>query len=363
MTNERVVYGEHKGKPILRIHWPDKMISRVRYQSEDDGRRKRLTIELSMMDGTWEPLRAVLMEGEVSREEHPHSFEAVADEYYQSWVLAQNKAPAAKKSFLNRFKSRFRSVPPKAFTKLHADRYVAWRSGKVSNASINREMACLKHMFSWAYDRALVSKNILSDYPKLEEQEWAGPRPTPEIAEKIFAKLDPRFVPIYTVIRETGARRGQVLILEPWMIDRERRLITFAKRTKKGKTIVAPLTREAEEAIDAVPRLEGCPYIFYNPETKTRWHDARKPWERARAAAGYPWFRARDLRPLYATELSEAGAPTKAISQTLGHSSERVTERWYIKSDQERAANRVLRVIEGGRGRQEPGTKTGTMGS
>ena len=146
------------------------------------------------------------------------------------------------------------------------------------------------------------------------------------------------------------------------MVDRERRLITFAKRTKKGKTIVTPLTREAEEAIYSVPLLEGCPYVFYNPETGTRGHDARKPWEAARAAAGHPWFRVRDLRPLYATELSDAGAPTKAISSTLGHSSERVTERWYIRSAQEHAANQVLRVIEGGRAAKNPVTVSVTDG-
>lgn len=366
-NRNRVRLAVHKGKPVLRVWWPDRLRSRIRVDADVEGERKKLMIELSILDGSWEALRASMLEGEKpSVEHHPQSFEGVAGEYWDSWVVAQNRAPAAKKSFLKRFKSRFRNVPPKAFTKIHADRYVAWRhAAGVSNATINREMACLKHMFTWAQTRGIIARNILADYPKLEEQEWAGPKPTREIAEAVFKKLDPRFVPIFTVIRETGARRGQVLILEPWMVDRQRRLITFARRTKKGKSIVAPLTRAAEEAIDSVPPLDGCPYVFYNPETRTRWRDARRPWEEARAAAGYPWFRVRDLRPLYATEASDAGVPTNFIASTLGHSSVRVTEQWYIKSDQERAARQLLRVLEGGRSSKEPnqqesGTKTGT---
>jgi len=253
-------------------------------------------------------------------------------------------------------------------TKVHVDRYVSWRhKTEVKNATINREVACLKHMFFWALSRGYVTRNEIADYEKLEEQEWAGPRPTDEIIKAVFEKLDPRFAPIFTVIRETGARRGQVLILEPWMVDRERRLITFAKRTKKGRTIIAPLTKEAEEAIDSVPPLEGCPYIFYNPETKTRWHSVRKPWEAARKAAGYPWMRVRDLRPAFATEAADFGAPTRIISSGLGHSGERVTEKFYIKSGPEQAAAQLLRVIEGGRARRqsrpESGTKTGTTGN
>jgi integrase len=357
------------GKPMLVIWWPDKLRSRIRIHSDEDGLRKKLMVELSIMDGTWEIVRASLTDAETpSSQVFPQSFEGVAQEYWDSYVSAHNKAPSAKKSFLKRFKSRFRNVPPKTLTKLHVDRYVAGRKNAgVSNASINRELACLKHMFSWALSRGYITRNAIADYEKLEEQEWAGPKPTEEAINAVFEKLDPRFLPIYRVIRETGARRGQVLILEHWMVDREKRIISFAKRTKKGKTIFAPLTKEAEEAIDSVPPLEGCPYVFYNPETKNRWHDARKPWEDAREAAGYPWLRVRDLRPAFATEASEYGVPTKFISSGLGHSSERVTERFYIKSVPEFAAKQLLRAIEGGRNQRElqqkSDIKTGTTGN
>ena len=95
----KVKHAFHKRKPVLTVWWPDRLRSRIRFHSEEDGERKKL---------------------------------------------------AAKKSFLKRFKSRFRNVPSKAFNMLHVDRYVASRQkAGVSNASINREVACLKHLFTW----------------------------------------------------------------------------------------------------------------------------------------------------------------------------------------------------------------------
>ncbi len=58
-----------------------------------------------------------------------------------------------------------------------------------------------------------------------------------------------------------------VLNLQHWQIDREARQVTFAKRTKNGKATVAPLTDRALAAIDSVPVLSGCGYVFYNPDT------------------------------------------------------------------------------------------------
>jgi len=109
--------------------------------------------------------------------------------------------------------------------------------------------------------------------------------------------------------------------------------------------------------------------ISNSPWTGKPWN-ARwfgEQWSRAAEAAGYPWLRARDLRLAFATEASDYGAPTKAISSSLGHSSERVTEKFYIKSAAEHYASQVLRVIEGRRASRAPekktGTKTGTTGN
>ncbi len=106
---------------------------------------------------------------------------------------------------------------------------------------------------------------------------------------------------------------------------------------------------ESEMAIDAVPPLPGCPYVFYNPATGTRWRDCRKPWINERKAAVCPWMTPKYLRPSFPTNLSEMGLETHFVSELLGHSSARVTEEFYIKRRQVEACRQALRIIEGGK--------------
>jgi integrase len=131
-------------------------------------------------------------------------------------------------------------------------------------------------------------------------------------------------------------------------VDRENRLIEFTRKTKSNKSRMVMITEKAMQALDAIPPLPGCPCVFYNPQTGTRWSDCRKPWEKAREAAGYPWLTPRHLRPAFATDLSEKGLETHFVPELLGHSSVSVTERYYIKRQQVEACRKALRVIEGG---------------
>jgi len=188
-------------------------------------------------------------------------------------------------------------------------------------------------------------ENPLSGYEKLKEEPCFREEATQEIIQTIFAKLPPLFVPVFTLIWQTAARRGEILNLKQEQINREKRQITFAK-TKGGKTRKVPITDLAMEALDAIPPLPGCPYVFYNPETRTRWRDCRKPWENAREAAGYSWVTVRHLRPAMATQLSTEGLETHFITELLGHSSVAVTERFYIKRKQDEACQKALQVLK-----------------
>ena len=258
---------------------------------------------------------------------------------------------------------RWGKKPFRSINLTDVDKYVSDRkSDGVINATINRELACLSHLCTWARKRGYLSRNPLEDYEKLKEQEWAGPKPTDEAIRAVFNCLDTRFVPVFRFIRETGARRGEVLSLEHWQIDRASRQVEFARRTKNGKNRLVGLTDQALEALDAVPPLPGCPHVFYNPETGTRWYDCRRPWEKAREAAGYPWLRIRDLRPALAIEVSEYGGEMHFLQSVLGHSSVAVTEKHYAKFSPGSAARATLRLIEGGRAaarRQEEERRAG----
>lgn len=352
-----------KGKFVVDSKWPDGLRTRFRRASEGKARELDLRIRLAIVDGSWSGLRASLEMPSEPEKLVSGLFRDVADLYYRDYVTTHNRSASCKRSFLERFKAEFGRLPFRGFTLQHADSYIARRKRDgVKNASVNREIATLRHLFEWGMRRGYITRNPINQVEKLEEQEWAGPRPTEEAVQAVFARLDPRFLPVYVVIRETGARRGEVLSLQHWQIDRGRRIITFAKRTKNGKTTTAPLTQKALEAIDSVPELPACPYVFYNPETGTRWSDARKAWENARRAAGYPWLRVRDLRPAFGIEASEMGVPMHFIQSVLGHSSVAVTEKYYAKFRPDAAAKAVLLMMESSRKRQNLAQKMAQQG-
>ncbi len=340
-----------KGKFVVDTRWPDGIRTRFRKPAQEKADELDLEIQLSMKKGSWSNIRASLQ----MREEKPGKiasglFRDIADLYYTDHVQTHNRSVKAKDSFLKRFKASWGRLAFKSMTLHHVDKYISNRKRDgVKNSTINRELSALRHLFEWGIKRDFIERNPMAQVEKLEEQEWAGPKPTDEVVKAVFENLDPLFLPIYIVIRETGARRDEVLSLQHWQVDRVNRVVTFAKRTKNGKSTVAPLTNRALEAIDSIPALPGCPYIFYNSKTGNRWFDARKPWVTAREAAGYSWLRVRDLRPAFGIEAAENGVPMHFIQSALGHSSVAVTERYYAKFAPDTAAKALRETIESAR--------------
>ena len=338
----------HKGKRVLDVRWPDSVRSRIRLYDEKQGNELRLRIELAISDGSWPSLRQTILE-QKAPDLRAGLFPAVADEYYENWVKVHNRSTRTKRTFIERFKLRWKSLEIRMLGIRHADDYVKDRKKEVKPATINRELACLKHLLGWAVKRGYLSLNPLAGYELLEEEPYARERVPEEIINQVLAKLPALFVPVFVLIWQTGARRGEILNLQHAQADRENQLVEFTRRTKSGKSRFVMITDMAMQALDAIPPLPGCPYVFYNPDTGTRWSDCRKPWVKARKEAGYPWITPKHLRPAFATDLSEKGLETHFVSELLGHSSVRVTERFYIKRQQIEACRQALRVIEGGK--------------
>jgi len=90
-------------------------------------------------------------------------------------------------------------------------------------------------------------------------------------------------------------------------------------------------------------------YVFYYPESLTRWHTCRDAWEEARKAAGFPWLRIHDLRHAYAIRLAESGCEMHYISEILGHHSIDFTRKRYAKFSPQSAARAVLKALESGK--------------
>ena len=178
---------------------------------------------------------------------------------------------------------------------LHSSVQKRKRDG-LSEATINRDLTIVKHLLTYAVECGLIPDNPVEKFKLLREERKERPRFTQEQLWSVINAVRPDCRPIFVFIRETGCRREEALSLQHWQVQEDSRLVVFSENTKSRKYRYVPLTDLAIEAVKALPKLEHCPYVFYNAVTKNRWSTCRKPWVQARTKAGLPDLLVRDLR-------------------------------------------------------------------
>ena len=270
------------------------------------------------------------------------------DRYWEEYTVVNNRHLNSKVYRVGLLKARFGRIPAEDLLPSDVSAFISWRKAKgLANASINREISILKHVLNWALELELIRFNPIERVKKLKELRKV-PREDLELAiEAVFALLKATTKPVFTFIRETGCRRGEALALRHDQVFLDESLV-LVPLPKSGVPRYLAITDLAARAIASVPPAPGCPFVFYNPETLTRWHDCRKPWETARRNAGYPWLTIKDLRTAFAIRLSNTDGIEKHVIQTLlGHSSIKTTETFYAIHDQRQAVKRALKLIQG----------------
>ena len=182
---------------------------------------------------------------------------------------------------------------------------------------------------------------------KLKERVEERPRPTDDQIDHLLTCSDPRIQPILGFIRESGCRLEEGLSLKHTQVRKADRIVVFSGNTKSGKPRFVPLTDEAIQWIEEMPTLPGCPYVFWHPQSRTRWVNVRKVFNKTRKDAGLDWILIKDLRRHYGITLSENGAEMHVIQAMLGHSSVTITEKHYAHFSPHYAARRAFEVLQG----------------
>ncbi|MFQ5930621.1 MAG: tyrosine-type recombinase/integrase, partial [Acidobacteriota bacterium] len=154
-------------------------------------------------------------------------------------------------------------------------------------------------------------------------------------------------------IYETGCRPSEAMAIKREHVELEKKIAILNFR-KAGDNALVALTSRAVEAIRATPELPGCPYVFWNRKTGTRYQRINETFNRAREKAGLPWVQLKDFRRAVAIAIAESGAPLHVAKTQLGHSTIRTTENAYAHYSPEYAVNVAREVLEN-RGRKTGG--------
>ena len=199
-------------------------------------------------------------------------------------------------------------------------------------ASTNRVYDMLNTVFHLAirWETGLTA-NPLKNVRRYKENNKRERYLTEDEARQLFEALEstksPQLKAIVTMLLLTGARLSEVLNAQWKDFDTVARVWTI-EFNKSGKTRYVPLSDAAIQLIENLPRIEGCPYSFANPQTKQPYTSIHYAWDSVRKRAGLADLRIHDLRHSFASFLVNGGRSIYEVQKILGHTQIRTTQRY-----------------------------------
>ena len=338
----------------VRKRWPDGRTLRRYYPNRARAERVLRRIEQSIEDGTWQEYRSELQHG-IGGE---LSIGNYADHYLETYCKVRNRPGGWKRkgSSLKHLTRLLGKIRLKDLEMRHVHQFVAVREKEeVKAATVNRDVATLKHMLEFAVDEGTLKQNPIARLKKLREYREERPRVSETDLQRIMRHLPFPVKKIVQFIYETGCRPSEALALKREHVDLENKTAIFNIR-KAGDNALVALTSRVVQVIREVPALPGCPYVFWNPKTATRYERINETFDRARTKAGLRSVQLKDFRRELGILIAESGQPLHVAKTQLGHSSVRTTEQYYARYSPEFAVSRAREVMEA-RGRQVGDTK------
>lgn len=195
-------------------------------------------------------------------------------------------------------------------------------------ATVNREVACLKHIFSLSVRNRRASVNPAKSVRMLREDNIVTRVMSRQDEAKIIENAAPHVRAIVVCALETGMRRGELLDLQWSQVNSHAGLITVEK-TKTGKTREIPISSRLRGVLEECRRTsnEGHVFRFEDGEPMV---DIKNGYKAALRRAGLvaKRYRFHDLRHTFATRLAESGVDLFTIKELLGHSTIVTTQRY-----------------------------------
>jgi len=205
------------------------------------------------------------------------------------------------------------------------------RSAGRKDGTIWTELGRLRTALSWAFKKGLINKA-----PYIPRPAPAPPkdlRLTREQATNFLAACPTPHVRLFVILAmTTGARMGALLELSWDRVDFASRTINLhdpeRSRTNKGRATV-PMNKTAEKALREAQEAALTKFVIeWNGEPIK---SIKKGLRIAGQRSGMPWVTAHVFRHSVASWLAQDGVDLRKISELLGHTDSRTTEKIYSR--------------------------------
>jgi len=206
------------------------------------------------------------------------------------------------------------------------EKYKAMRLKKVAPATVNRELASLKHMFTKAIEWKLVKENPAKGVKRLKEPPGRLRYLKIEEIKKLLDACADHVRSIVITALNTGMRKSEILNLCWREVDLKNRKITVIN-AKNNETRVIPINKTLYGELLTLSKKPKGEYVFSN-RCGSPFGDIKKGFSVALERAGIEDFRFHDLRHTFGSHLVMQGVNIKTVQQILGHKDIKMTMRY-----------------------------------
>jgi integrase len=182
-------------------------------------------------------------------------------------------------------------------------------------ATINRRLALLKRITTFAYQKGAIEHNLKDKIQLLPGEVQRHYYLSSEQVHSL-ADLCPRTGGLIRIAAFTGLRRSELLNLKPEQFTKN--WIALSTNTKTSKPRLVPIPSNIQPDIDS----------YHWPLDKIYNQTLRTEFEKARKLIKLEHIRFHDLRHTYASLLVQNGATLQHVGKILGHSTIQMTNRY-----------------------------------
>ena len=211
----------------------------------------------------------------------------------------------------------------------------------LKNASLNREIACLKTIARRAVLDRKIDRNPV-DGVRMFRENCRNRTLSPEEYLRLLENCSPHYRPVVQLAYFTGMRRGEITGLKWDQVDLKEGVITLkSEDTKTQEAREIPLDEGLIDLLRRTPKVLGSPYVF-----NFRGHGLKDPktaFLRACQRANISDFHFHDLRHCAVTNFRKAGVSDSTIMSISGHKTHAVFRR-YDRIDREDRKEALRRV-------------------
>lgn len=222
--------------------------------------------------------------------------------------------------------------PINRITRYDIDSFLVEQSKTKSVATVNRYLAQIKAIMSFAVERGIRKSSPAAGIPAKHEAVLPPKGLPDEVVNKVVHRLmkdiDDEKARLLLFLFATGGRLGEAraLQLQDCNINRK---IAYLPTSKSGRERLIPLNYFALELIQLQFQRHGTTgLLFRGQDGVSPISEPRRYWHRVCNDCGLSEVRIHDARHSVATSLLNQGCSLDVLQKVLGHSSPKMTERY-----------------------------------